>query len=244
MFGWFQRDEHTIPSEFARLAEADGIPVRVVNYAHARLRELAGVAAAAGSSSAGGQRPDLAVFYDGANELRQPVHPGPPQRAGRRRSRGRSQPARARSDAAADRERGPDRLHRRLGDGSAWSIGSASGSGSCPTRTGRPDDVLVSPWLGRPGRRRRPRAGATRRRSTTAAWTWSAGSRAATASAPTSSGSRPCTASTWSRARSSAVGCAGHRRRRLARRDRVGALGPAGGHGRPQHRARRHVRSR
>ncbi len=68
MFGWFQRDGHTIPSEIARLAEADGIPVRVVNYGipaytnwqeSLRLQELV----------SGGRRPDVAVFYDGANEL-------------------------------------------------------------------------------------------------------------------------------------------------------------------------------
>jgi lysophospholipase L1-like esterase len=68
MFGWFQRDGHTIPSQVARLAEADGIPLRVVNYgvpgytnwqASLRLQELV----------SGGHRPDIAVFYDGANEL-------------------------------------------------------------------------------------------------------------------------------------------------------------------------------
>lgn len=32
LFGDGQRDDHTIPSEFARLAEADGIPVEVRNY--------------------------------------------------------------------------------------------------------------------------------------------------------------------------------------------------------------------
>jgi lysophospholipase L1-like esterase len=68
LFGWFQRDQHTIPSEFARLAARDGIPVRVVNRAtpaytnwqeSLQLQELLSA----------GQRPDLAIFYDGANEL-------------------------------------------------------------------------------------------------------------------------------------------------------------------------------
>jgi len=68
LFGWFQRDLHTIPSEFARLAEADGIPVRVVNYARPAyanwqesllLQDLV----------TGGNKPDLALFYDGVNEL-------------------------------------------------------------------------------------------------------------------------------------------------------------------------------
>jgi hypothetical protein len=68
MFGSFQRDGHTIPSEFARLAEADGIPVRVVNYgqlAYVNWQEVLLLERLASGSS----RPDLAVFYDGYNEL-------------------------------------------------------------------------------------------------------------------------------------------------------------------------------
>jgi hypothetical protein len=68
MFGAFQRDEHTIPSEFARLAEADGMPVRVVNYgqlAYVNWQEVLLLESLIGQSS----RPDLAVFYDGYNEL-------------------------------------------------------------------------------------------------------------------------------------------------------------------------------
>jgi hypothetical protein len=68
MFGMFQRDGHTIPSEFARLAEADGIPVRVVNYgrlAYANWQEVLLLQ----KLISRGTRPDLAVFYDGANEL-------------------------------------------------------------------------------------------------------------------------------------------------------------------------------
>ena len=44
MFGLFQRDEHTIPSEFARLAEADGIHAQDRQLRTARVRELAGAA--------------------------------------------------------------------------------------------------------------------------------------------------------------------------------------------------------
>jgi hypothetical protein len=68
MFGMFQRDEHTIPSEFARMAEADGTPVRVVNYgrlAYANWQEVLLLE----KLISRGTQPDLAVFYDGANEL-------------------------------------------------------------------------------------------------------------------------------------------------------------------------------
>lgn len=68
MFGFdAQRDLHTIPSEFARLAEKAGIPVRVrnyggpglVNYQETILLSLL---------VTGGKRPDLVVFYDGIND--------------------------------------------------------------------------------------------------------------------------------------------------------------------------------
>lgn len=68
MFGLFQRDAHTIPSEVARLAEADGIPVRVSNYgrmAYNNWQESTLLSELASD----GHVPDLAVFYDGANEL-------------------------------------------------------------------------------------------------------------------------------------------------------------------------------
>jgi hypothetical protein len=68
LFGAFQRDEHTIPSAFARLAAADGLPVRVVNLgqpAYANWQELLLLE----TLVSGGSRPDLAVFYDGYNEL-------------------------------------------------------------------------------------------------------------------------------------------------------------------------------
>jgi hypothetical protein len=68
LFGDGQRDEHTIPSEFARLAEADGIALEVRNYGRPGIamwqeRELFEQLVASG------QKPDLVVFYDGFNDL-------------------------------------------------------------------------------------------------------------------------------------------------------------------------------
>jgi len=68
LFGDGQRDDHTIPSEFARLAEADGIPVEVRNYGRpgiAMWQELELFQQLVAS----GQKPDLVVFYDGFNDL-------------------------------------------------------------------------------------------------------------------------------------------------------------------------------
>jgi lysophospholipase L1-like esterase len=68
LFGYFQRDEHTIPSEFARLAQADGIRVRVVNYgvgAYTNWQEALKLEQLVTAGTA----PDLAVFYDGYNEV-------------------------------------------------------------------------------------------------------------------------------------------------------------------------------
>jgi hypothetical protein len=68
MFGAFQRDDHTIPSEFARLAEADGIPVRVTNYgqpAYVNWQDDLLMESLVTSKT----KPDVAVFYDGFNEL-------------------------------------------------------------------------------------------------------------------------------------------------------------------------------
>jgi lysophospholipase L1-like esterase len=68
LFGDGQRDDHTIPSEFARLAEADGIPVEVRNYGRpgtAMWQELELFEQVVSS----GQKPDLVVFYDGFNDL-------------------------------------------------------------------------------------------------------------------------------------------------------------------------------
>ena len=68
MFGDGQRDEHTIPSEFARIAESEGIPVEVRNYGRpgiAMWQELELYEQLVGS----GAQPDLVVFYDGFNDL-------------------------------------------------------------------------------------------------------------------------------------------------------------------------------
>jgi len=68
LFGDGQRDDHTIPSEFARLAEADGIALEVRNYGRpgiAMWQELELFQQLVAS----GQKPDLVVFYDGFNDL-------------------------------------------------------------------------------------------------------------------------------------------------------------------------------
>ena len=66
-FGEGQRDEHTIPSEVARLAEADGLPVRVVNDGQrgwVNWQEMLLYEQLLSDSP----KPDFAVFYDGAND--------------------------------------------------------------------------------------------------------------------------------------------------------------------------------
>jgi lysophospholipase L1-like esterase len=68
MWGMYQRDEQTIPSRIAKLAEADGIPIEVVNYgtgAYVNWQEVLLLQ----QLLARGDRPDLAVFYDGVNEI-------------------------------------------------------------------------------------------------------------------------------------------------------------------------------
>lgn len=67
-FGVGQRDDHTIASEFARAAEAAGVPVEVHNYglygwvAWQEYEYFERLLAA-------GERYDLAVFYDGLNDV-------------------------------------------------------------------------------------------------------------------------------------------------------------------------------
>lgn len=68
MFGLYQRDAHTIPSTFARLAGADGVRVRVVNHgalAYTNWQEILLLERLLTSEPA----PDVAVFYDGFNEV-------------------------------------------------------------------------------------------------------------------------------------------------------------------------------
>jgi hypothetical protein len=67
-WGAYQRDEHTIPSQFARRAEADDLPVRVTNYGapgYAMWQELELLQ----ELLSNGERPDAVVFYNGVNEL-------------------------------------------------------------------------------------------------------------------------------------------------------------------------------
>lgn len=68
-FGFdLQRDEHTIPSEVARLAEQDGLNLRVRNYGapgYVNYTETVLLAMLLGE----GERPDLVVFYDGINDV-------------------------------------------------------------------------------------------------------------------------------------------------------------------------------
>lgn len=70
MFGYQQRDEHTIPSELARSAWADGVAIEVVNHAVPgdvawqalqRMRRALAVT---------DRPPDVVVSYDGYNDLR------------------------------------------------------------------------------------------------------------------------------------------------------------------------------
>lgn len=68
LFGIGQRDEHTIPSEFARLAAAAGVPVEVHNYGVAgwvSWQEMLYLE----RLLAHGHRYDLIVFYDGFNDV-------------------------------------------------------------------------------------------------------------------------------------------------------------------------------
>jgi hypothetical protein len=76
MMGWFQRDEHTIPSEIVRLAEADGIAVEAFNYGQPAYQNWQEVMLLQELVSSGAV-PDLAVFYDGANELGAQFRSGP-----------------------------------------------------------------------------------------------------------------------------------------------------------------------
>lgn len=68
MFGHGQRDLHTIPSEFARIAEREGVPVEVHNYgvpAWVSWQEYLYLERLLGD----GEDFDLIVFYDGFNEI-------------------------------------------------------------------------------------------------------------------------------------------------------------------------------
>lgn len=68
MYGSSQRDDHTIPSVIAHLAEHDGINIRSVNFGIESFNNYQETMAFAEALS-DGPPPDLVVFYDGANEL-------------------------------------------------------------------------------------------------------------------------------------------------------------------------------
>ena len=83
MFGTGQRDNYTIPSQVARRAESDGVPIRVTNHGQngwviwEALAEFQ-------LMFARGEIPDVAVFYDGYNEtLAQFQSPGRTRRSSR-----------------------------------------------------------------------------------------------------------------------------------------------------------------
>lgn len=68
-FGVAQRDEHTIASEVARLAEADGLPIIAHNYGVSGWVNWQEMLLFEQLAADPGTRPDVAVFYDGANEV-------------------------------------------------------------------------------------------------------------------------------------------------------------------------------
>lgn len=68
-FGIGQRDEHTIPSVLSRLAENDGTPVRILNFAVPGDTNWNETIRLAESLTSPLDRPGLIVFYDGCNEF-------------------------------------------------------------------------------------------------------------------------------------------------------------------------------
>jgi lysophospholipase L1-like esterase len=68
MWGWWDRDDNTIPSIVARLAEERGIPVVPSNYGEPGWATSQEVRLLSELTSTG-TVPDLAVFYDGFNEV-------------------------------------------------------------------------------------------------------------------------------------------------------------------------------
>jgi len=68
MWGLGHRDDHTIPSEVARLAADAGTPIRVVNLGERGYTSWQGIQRFERALAAG-PAPAAAVFYDGANDL-------------------------------------------------------------------------------------------------------------------------------------------------------------------------------
>ena len=72
MWGYGQRDLYTIPSQVARLAEQDGVPVRVSNYGQVGWGIWQELGLLEQLLSAG-HVPDVVVFYDGCNDVAEQV---------------------------------------------------------------------------------------------------------------------------------------------------------------------------
>lgn len=68
MFGIGQRDNHTIPSEVAKLAEADGIKIRAENLGVTAYVNWQETEVFEQQLTLGREKPSLAVFYDGLND--------------------------------------------------------------------------------------------------------------------------------------------------------------------------------
>jgi lysophospholipase L1-like esterase len=68
MFGIGQRDDHTIPSVVARLAEADGVRVRATNFGVSGDVNWQSTIRFAEALESQLPSPDLVVFYDGVND--------------------------------------------------------------------------------------------------------------------------------------------------------------------------------
>ena len=76
MYGFGQRDEHTIPSELVALAEADGIALEVHNFGTPAYVNWQGLSLF-NQLLTEREAPDLAVFYDGYNDLSMQLVDGP-----------------------------------------------------------------------------------------------------------------------------------------------------------------------
>lgn len=69
LFGFgTQPDEGTIPSAYARIAESEGLPLRVRNFGAPAYVNYQEVMQMAGLLASGG-RPDLVIFHDGYNDM-------------------------------------------------------------------------------------------------------------------------------------------------------------------------------
>ncbi len=77
LYGQGQRDDHTIPSEVARLAEADGVDLRVQNFGVPGYRAWQD-AVLMGQMLTERPAPDLIVMYEGFNDIMATLMPGSP----------------------------------------------------------------------------------------------------------------------------------------------------------------------